>query len=105
MVNEKPRLINPTIVPYPANGTPDTIQVIDKIDTPKNEIKLNINPRVEIHINGVALYAKILLEAIVMTLKSDTPNHLDSPENLGGLLISISIVLNPTQAPKPLRNR
>lgn len=92
-------------MPYPAKGTPAIIQVKDKIDTPINEIKLNMNPRVEIHINGVALYAKILLEAIVITLKSDTPSHLDSPENLGGLLISISIVLNPTQAPKPLKNR
>ena len=47
MVNEKPRLINPTIVPYPANGTPDTIQVIDKIDTPKNEIKHAENIKTE----------------------------------------------------------
>lgn len=55
MINEKPRPINPTIDPKPANGTPTVNQIIDKTMTAKKKNALKKIPKNEIHIKGVAL--------------------------------------------------
>ena len=55
MVMEKPRLINPTIVPNPANGTLPKIQIVEKIAIRRIDNPLKMNPKADIRISGFAL--------------------------------------------------
>ena len=104
IVNEKPNAIKPTIVPNPAKGTPPTIQDIADIKTPSKEKKLKKMPKFANQESGTALYAKILLEACEIALVKEIPSHFDSPANRTGRSMSITAVLNPTQAPSPRKN-
>jgi hypothetical protein len=51
--SENTTTINPTIVPNPAKGTPIKIQIKLKIMTDKIEMKLRINPKVDISDKGL----------------------------------------------------
>ena len=55
MVIEKPKLINPTMVPKPANGTLLKIQIKEKIEIIRIDIPLKMNPMTDIIISGFAL--------------------------------------------------
>ena len=101
MISEKPKPINPTSEPKPANGTPAVSHIIDRTTTAKKKKALRNIPKNEIHNNGAALNASKLLNDIVIAAISENSMNLDSPANLGGLCISIVAVLNPTQAPSP----
>ena len=59
IVSEKVRKIKPTIVPYPAKGTPRNIQKAEKISTEKNDIPLRIKPDNEMKLIGLVEFAKM----------------------------------------------
>jgi hypothetical protein len=66
---------------------------------------LKKSPIIETQTKGAALKANILLLAPETALSKEIPSHFDFPANLGGRSISISIVLNPTHAPRPRKKR
>ena len=105
IVIEKLRIVTPITLPNPGKGTPRMIQKIARAKMPNTDVRLRIIPITETHARGFALYASMLLKELPTTEKKDMPIHLDSPANLGGLGISIDVVLNPTHAPSPRRNR
>ena len=63
MVSENPKLIKPTIVPKPANGTDPSIQTIDMPKIVKREPKLRNKPKVDTQTRGLDECEKMLLIA------------------------------------------
>ena len=84
IVIEKPSNIAATKLPNPANGTPNTSHTTINPRSAKAD-KMDVStPKIEIHAKGRVLYANILWNPCKITRISETPNHLDSPANLGG---------------------
>ena len=91
-----------TIVPKPANGTPEVIQITPKGIMAKRETADKTIPNTVISLKGLYEWANIPLNARSITLNVWA---FDTPPNLGGRSIGIPIDLNPAHANKPLTNR
>lgn len=91
-----------TIVPKPANGTPEVIQITPNGIIARKEEADNTIPNTVISLKGLYEWAKIPLKARSITLNVWA---FDTPPNLGGRSIGIPIDLNPAQANKPLTKR
>ena len=63
IVNENPKLINPTIVPKPAKGTEPNNHTIDIPKIVRRDPKLRINPKLATQTSGFEECEKILLVA------------------------------------------
>ena len=94
--------INPTIVPNPAKGTPIKIQIRLKKITDMSDMKLRMNPKVDIRDKG-------LFDTANMPRSENLINGkylaLLFPVSRSGRIMSTKVLEYPVQANKPRRNR